>query len=73
VAKDATDYDIRQAYRGLARKFHPDKNPEGREVFEKIQKAYVAVALSFTFSVFGGATRPFRKSIPAFAFPATWH
>lgn len=32
--------EIRQAYLKLLPKYHPDKNPNGREVFEKIQKAY---------------------------------
>lgn len=32
--------ELRTAYRKLARKFHPDKNPSGREMFERIQAAY---------------------------------
>ena len=30
---------VRNSYRKLARKYHPDRNPQGRETFEKIQKA----------------------------------
>lgn len=32
--------ELRKSYRGLARKFHPDKNPAGRDMFEAIQEAY---------------------------------
>ena len=32
--------ELRKAYRSLARKYHPDKNPGGREMFEAIQAAY---------------------------------
>lgn len=32
--------ELRKAYRSLARKYHPDKNPAGREMFEAIQGAY---------------------------------
>ncbi len=32
--------DIRKAYRKLAMQYHPDKNPQGRDMFEKVQKAY---------------------------------
>jgi len=32
--------ELRKSYRMLARKYHPDKNPAGREMFEAVQKAY---------------------------------
>ncbi|GFQ70979.1 dnaJ homolog subfamily C member 13 [Trichonephila clavata] len=31
---------IRKSYFKLAQKYHPDKNPDGREVFENVNKAY---------------------------------
>jgi DnaJ family protein C protein 13 len=31
---------LRKSYKSLARKYHPDRNPNGREMFEKIQVAY---------------------------------
>ena len=40
VSKDATQQDIKKKYRKLSLKYHPDKNPNGEEMFKKITKAY---------------------------------
>lgn len=31
---------IRKSYYQMAQKYHPDKNPNGREVFQKVSRAY---------------------------------
>jgi len=38
VEKDATDNDIKKAYRRLAIIHHPDKNPEDEEAAEKFKE-----------------------------------
>lgn len=43
IAPDATQREVKQAYRRLAMKFHPDHNPEtpeAEERFKQIQQAY---------------------------------
>nr|QBK92234.1 MAG: chaperone protein [Pithovirus LCPAC304] len=43
VAKTATQKEIKKAYRGLAIKYHPDKNPgnkEAEETFKEVAEAY---------------------------------
>lgn len=43
IDKSATEKDIKRAYRQLARKFHPDKNPDNKaaeEKFKEINEAY---------------------------------
>lgn len=40
LADNATQEDIKKTYRKLSLKYHPDKNPQGREQFQKIQEAY---------------------------------
>lgn len=34
------NFELRKAYKNMARVYHPDKNPNGRDMFEKIFQAY---------------------------------
>ena len=40
VSRNATDVEIKRAYRKLARELHPDINPEEGERFKEISAAY---------------------------------
>ncbi|MDE6068570.1 MAG: DnaJ domain-containing protein, partial [Treponemataceae bacterium] len=43
IQKNATEDEIKKAYRNLAFKYHPDRNPgdkSGEENFKKINEAY---------------------------------
>jgi molecular chaperone DnaJ len=39
VAKSATEADLKKAYRRLAMKFHPDRNPDDKDAEEKFKEA----------------------------------
>ena len=47
VAKDASDDDLKKAFRSLARRHHPDKNPDdpdAERMFKEVQEAYAVLS-----------------------------
>ena len=47
VSKSASDSEIKKAFRSLARKYHPDKNPDDEEaeaLFKEVQEAYAILS-----------------------------
>ena len=42
VSPDASDEEIKRAYRNLAKKYHPDKNPGDAEAAKKMQQVNAA-------------------------------
>ena len=47
VSKDASDGELKKAFRSLARKYHPDKNPDDSDsehMFKEVQEAYAVLS-----------------------------
>src|SRR6266540_4701745 len=75
VSKSASQDEIKKAYRKLARKLHPDRNPgdkDAEEQFKRIQEAYSVLSDSEkrkqydTGAMFGGGEGGFRFDPSAF-------
>ena len=47
VSRKASDTELKKAFRSMARKFHPDKNPDDAEAesrFKEVQEAYAILS-----------------------------
>ena len=49
VSRDASDEDIKRAYRQLAKKYHPDLNPGDKVAAQKMQEVNAAYAWIFSY------------------------
>ncbi|KAJ3358896.1 hypothetical protein GGF32_009907 [Allomyces javanicus] len=66
VAKDASEDDLRKAYRKLALKFHPDRNQEAgaKEKFQEISEAYEVLSDSNKRTIYDRYGEEGLKGVP---------
>lgn len=67
LKRETFEEEMKAAYRRLARKYHPDRNPSGREKFEAVKAAYERLQEAMSSSDYGqgyqGGPRPWRISL----------
>lgn len=67
VGKNATDDEIRKAYRRLARKYHPDRNPgdkQAEEKFKEISQAHDVLSDAEKRKTYDRSSAPFSFNVP---------
>ena len=75
LKKDATEAEIKKAYRNLAKEFHPDKNPDNeaaKELFQEIQQAYETLSdkdKRARYDQFGHNGNSFARNQPTYQKP----
>jgi DnaJ-class molecular chaperone len=76
VSKDATKAEMKKAYHSLARKYHPDHNPDNKEAeekFKELQEAHEVLSdeeKRKTYDMFGSAEfRPGGQRVSRYVQP----
>ena len=67
LKRNASEAEIKQAYRKMAFRYHPDRNPEAKQAAEKftqVLQAYGILSDSNKRSIYDRATRPLSEEEP---------
>ena len=70
VSRDASDDEIKKAYRNLSRKYHPDANinnpnkAQAEEMFKKVQAAYDQIMKERQYGGHGTAAASMDQAVP---------
>ena len=72
VSRDASDEEIKQAYRKLAKKYHPDRNPGDQEAAKKMQEVNAAYE-QITKSRNGGQRGGYNSGYSSYSDHSGWN